>query len=201
MKKKILNIPCVILSGGQSKRMGCDKALMTFTNNQTTIEYIHQKLSTIFQDVYISSKNDKFHNLQLQNKKLILDTQDIHSPMIALQSIFNTIKSDKVFIISVDIPLISKDAIVKLIEISNKNQCDITIAKDTDGNIHSLCGVFNRSILPLIEKLLDEDIHKINYMIKKTANFEEVLIQNSQQFLNLNTQTTYKEAQNIVNTL
>jgi len=188
-------ISCVILSGGKSSRMGEDKSLLSFENKTTMIEYLYKKLLPIFKEVYISTKTDKFDTLQLPNKKLICDNnQTVFSPMIALETIFQTIKDEKVFIITVDTPFIEEETIKELIR--NSSDFSITIAKDSDNNTHNLCGVFSRDILPTIQEMLQRDIHKINYMIKNIKNSQEIVFDNSEQFLNINTQETYQEAKN-----
>lgn len=189
-------IPCVILSGGKSSRMGEDKSLMKF-DDKTMIEYLYQKLSSLFKEVYISSKNDKFTNLNLPKKSLLIDKeQTIFSPMVALQTIFSTLSCEKVFIITVDTPFIEEETIKTLIKSSD--DFSITIAKDSQNNVHNLCGVFSKDILPTIEEMLEKDIHKINYMIKNSKNFQEIVFQNSEQFLNINTQETYQKAKTLL---
>ena len=185
-------IPCVILSGGKSSRMGEDKSLLLFDGKIMMIEYLYNKLLSIFDKVYISAKTDKFEKLQLPKKQLILDkNQTIFSPMIALESIFQTLPDNKVFIITVDSPFVEKETIQKLIEKSDT--FSITIAKDTENNTHNLCGVFSRDILPTIQEMIQQDIHKINYMIKHSKSYQEIVFDNSEQFLNINTKKEYKE--------
>jgi len=65
-------IPCVILSGGKSSRMGEDKSLLPFSTSNTLIEYQYKRLKPYFKDIYISSKIDKFDFLQ-NKQSLILD--------------------------------------------------------------------------------------------------------------------------------
>ena len=73
----------------------------------------------------------------------------------------------KVFIVTVDVPFIDEETFhTRLIE-QSKHNIEITIAKDSKYT-HNLCGVFSKSLLPLIEKLLNEDIHKINTLIKNS---------------------------------
>ena len=188
-------IPCIILSGGQSSRMGEDKSLMSFDNSNTMIEYLYNKLLPYFDTVYISAKNDKFENLHLPQKKLILDTnQTLFSPMIALETIFQTLRDDKVFIITVDTPFVEIKTIETLIKKSNA--FSISIAKDKENNTHNLCGVFSRDILPTIQEMIKQDIHKINYLIKNLQNYQEIVFNNSEQFLNINTKETYQKAKN-----
>ncbi len=194
------NISCVILSGGKSSRMGEDKSLMQFDNERTMIEYLYKKLIPLFKEVYISAKTNKFDTLQLPNKQLILDIdQTISSPMIALKTIFQTLKDKKVFIITVDTPFVEKETIEKLIK--NSVGFSITIAKDSDNNMHNLCGVFSKDILPTIQEMIQQDIHKINYMIKNSKNYQEIVFENSEQFLNINTKESYQEAKTLLKKL
>jgi len=190
------NISAVILSGGKSSRMGEDKSLLKFSSDNSMCEYQYKKLLKIFDKVYISSKIDKFDFLD-EKDKLILDGTNIFSPMVALESIFERIEEEKIFIITVDMPLISVEVINRLIEVSQKNNYEIVIAKDNQGNRHSLCGVFDRSILSKIKKYLNSDIHKINYLINN-CNYKELIFDNYNQFININTKEQYTQAQKII---
>jgi len=186
-------IPCVILCGGKSSRMGEDKSLLPFKNYDTLIHYQYTKLSEIFKNVYISSKIDKFNF----KANLIYDqNQEISSPMVALSSIINKLNSDKVFIITVDTPFVKKETIDTLLEKSQDYK--ITIAKDKN-RTHNLCGVFNKSIKNTIDKLIKEDIHKVNFLIKQTNNYNTILFEDELQFINLNTVEDYNKALEISN--
>ncbi len=188
----ITDIPCVILSGGKSSRMGEDKSLLPFENFNTLIEYQHNKLSKIFSTVYISTKTDKFNF----NSNLIFDNQlDISSPMVALESIFEQLDCDKIFIITVDIPFVEESTIKHLVDYASNYE--IVIAQD-DQRIHTLCGVFSKSILKNINDLIKKDIHKINYLIKQTNNNKKLYFSKKKQFLNLNSIDEYQEALDII---
>ena len=147
-------------------------------------------------------KKNKFNFINQTNKSkynpnLIIDNNMItSSPMIALQSIFKTLSNEKVFIITVDCPLVLESTINKLIE--NSKNYDVTIAVDADKQ-HNLCGVFNRILLTKIDNLIKKDIHKINYIIKQTNNYKKIHFKNTEQFINLNTNDDYKKAINISN--
>lgn len=183
------DIPCIILSGGKSSRMGRDKSFIPFAGEDSLIEYQYKKLSKIFNKVYISCKTNKFNNKKFNNNLIYDKEQNISSPMIALKSIFENLDDEKIFIITVDVPLLESNTIKILIKESVNYS--ITIAKDKD-KVHNLCGVFNKSILPHIKELLVKDIHKINYLIKKSDTYKEILFNNKKQFTNLNTISDYK---------
>lgn len=191
-----MEISAVILAGGKSSRMDRDKALMRFGGNDTMSGYLYNKLSKIFDKVYISSKENKFDFLS-SKENLILDNSDIFSPMVSLDTIFETLKQEKIFIIPVDTPLVEKETILELIEISERSDHGIIIAKDKNGKRHNLCGVFKSSIKPQIKKCLDNGIHKIEYLIKNCSH-KEILFDDSRQFININKKEQYNIAKNIL---
>jgi molybdopterin-guanine dinucleotide biosynthesis protein A len=185
----MFDIPCVILSGGRSSRMGEDKSLLPFRNHSTLIEYQYQKLSKIFSNVYISSKINKFNFLE-DESKIIYDVNKVSSPMVALQSIFKKLKKKSIFIITVDTPLISKSTIEQLIR--DSQNFDITIAKSIN-KTHNLCGVFSSCIAYKIDQYIIEDMHKINFLVKN-SNTNYKYFKQEDQFININTQEEYKKA-------
>ena len=171
--------------------MGEDKSLLPFGEFDTLIQYQYNKLSKIFKDVYICSKTNKFDfkcNLILDNDK------STFSPMVALESIFDTLKENKVFIITVDTPFVTKETIFTLIKCCE--DYDITIAKSGD-KLHNLCGVFSKSIYKNIKDLIKQDIHKINYLIKNFSNYKVVEFENNEEFLNINTKDDYQNGKKL----
>ncbi len=186
-------IPCVILSGGKSSRMGEDKSLLPFSTSKTLIEYQYKRLKPYFKDVYISSKTNKFDFLE--NKFLILDeNKDIFSPILALNTIFNKFPNQKVFIITVDTPFVSLETINDLIY--NSNEVDICIG-ETEEKTHNLCGIFSSNINNFVENMIRNDIHKIFYLIKN--NNHKIIYFSNNEFININNKNEYQESLKIIN--
>lgn len=189
------SIPCIILSGGKSQRMGEDKSLLPFGSSSSLIEFQYNRLKLYFQNIYISSKSDKFSFLQDKKELIIDENLDIYSPILALQTIIKTLENEKVFIITVDTPFITLEIIEKLI--NSSDNFDITIAQTSFGT-HNLCGVFSKTTLTLIEDMIKSDIHKINYLIKNSRT-QNLYFENEEEFLNLNDKAEYKKALKIIN--
>jgi molybdopterin-guanine dinucleotide biosynthesis protein A len=185
----MIDIPCVILSGGKSIRMGEDKSLLPFGEYSTLIEYQYKKLSKIFSKVYISSKIDKFDFLNNKDQ-IIYDVKDVSSPMVALQSILKKFKNQKIFIITVDTPLILKETIEDLLLESDNN--DITIACSKN-RTHNLCGIFKSNLSHKIDIYIEEKMHKINFLVKNSqTKYKE--FDDEDQFININTPNEYQKA-------
>ena len=185
MSKSLQELPCVILCGGKSSRMGEDKALLPFSSYTSLAQYQVERLKPYFKSVQLSSKTNKFDF----HCDIIYDTEKISSPLIALKTIFNTLEDEKVFIMTVDTPFVSLGTIGKLYA-SSKN-FDITVAQSL--RTHNLCGVFSKSILEKIVEMVDDDFHKIGALLKR-VNTSYVKFDDENEFLNLNTQDEYKLA-------
>ena len=186
-------ITCVILSGGKSSRMGEDKSLLPFSSSKTLIEYQYNRLKPYFKNIYISSKVDKFDFLE--KECLILDeNKDVFSPILALDTIFKKFQNQKIFIITVDTPFVSIDTIAKLIEESK--DCDICIAQTE--KTHNLCGVFSSNISLTIKTMIENDIHKIWFLIKNNI-YKIIELPNNNEFLNINHRDDYEIALKDIN--
>ena len=186
-------ITCVILSGGKSSRMGEDKSLLPFSSSKTLIQYQYDRLKPYFRNIYISSKVDKFDFLEKDS--LILDkNKDIFSPILALDTIFEKFKDQKIFIITVDTPFVSVDSIYKLIKESK--DYDICVAQTE--KTHNLCGVFSSNIRLTIKTMIENDIHKIGYLLKN--NIHKILrFPDDGEFININNKDDYEVAVNNIN--
>jgi molybdopterin-guanine dinucleotide biosynthesis protein A len=193
MKITPFEITCVILSGGKSSRMGEDKSFLPFSTSNTLIEYQYQRLKPYFKDIYISSKTDKFDFID--KDFLILDeNKDIYSPILALDTIFDKFKNQKIFIITVDTPLVTIESISRLIKESENY--DICIAQTE--RTHNLCGVFSSNISLSIKTMITNNIHKINYLIKNNE-YNLVDFPNNSDFININNKYEYEMALSYIN--
>lgn len=186
------DFPIVILCGGKSSRMGEDKTLLPFGEYDSLIHFQYQRLSAFFKSVYISSKNHHFSFLNNEASAVMIYDKNptIYSPLIALKSILEEVNAPKVFILTVDTPFVTISTIQKLIEQSC--EYEITVASTCE-KTHNLCGVFSQSLLENINVMLEKDIHKIGYLIKQSKS-QTVLFDAEEEFLNLNTQSEYKQA-------
>ena len=183
------SINAVIVAGGTSSRMGQDKSLLPFGTYRTLAEYQHVKLSKLFNKVYISTKEDKFDFECL----VVKDIFQVSSPLVGLISIFETLQTDEVFIISVDAPFVDGKTIERLLE-QNENTFDVVVAKSPSG-VQPLCGIYKRSILPLAYAQLEKENHRLSDLLA-LASTCFVAFEEDRPFTNLNHPQEYQEALN-----
>lgn len=177
----------VIFAGGKSSRMGQDKALLPFGGYNSLAQYQYEKLNQIFESVHISAKNNKF-DFPCQ---VITDLYTDTSPLVGLISIFETLKAEAIFVLSVDTPFVDKEIIETLIKHDNK-AIDILIAKSPNG-IQPLCAIYKKSILPTLKEQYKANDHKLQNLFKKT-DIKVVLFKENKAFMNLNYKEDYERA-------
>jgi len=177
----------VIFAGGKSSRMGEDKALLPFGGYTTLAEFQQAKLNTMFKKVYISAKENKFDF----DCMVIEDIYTENSPLVGIISIFETLKVEEVFILSVDAPFVNKETIQRLLE-HNQTHLDVIVAQSPSG-VQPLCGLYKRSILPLAYVQLQKDNHRLGDLLN-LANTLFVKFDEDTPFTNLNHPEEYQKA-------
>ena len=178
-KKRRDLIPCVILCGGQSKRMQSPKEALDFYG-KTFAQYQYLRCKEIFTSVYFSAKKN------IESFPTLIEKDEIHAPLFGLQNILETLKKD-CFVLSIDTPSLSKDSIQKIIENYKKTQSS-TFAKNS--KIHPLLGIYTHKTLPFIkEQIANEDYKLMNLLAKIRTDFVEICEKETQ---NLNTKQDYQ---------
>jgi len=186
----MITIPCVIFAGGKSSRMGEDKSLLPFGSQKTLTQYQYIRLSKIFKNVYISSKDKTKFNFEAPFIEDI-KVDSIYAPTVGFVSIFEKLKDERIFILSVDSPFVEKDEIDKILS-NDSLDMDATIAKTKFG-IQPMCGIYHRSLEPKFLNMLKTDNHKLEFLLK-SSNTTFVEFKNEEPFLNLNHPHEYQKA-------
>jgi len=178
----------VVTAGGKSSRMGEDKALLPFGGFSTISEFQYRKLENIFETVYISSKSNKFPF----RANLIFDKYKVSNPLNAIISTLEYTKED-IFLLSVDIPFISRDTINKLIDTYNNSpDFEAYIAKSPNG-LEPTVAIYRSSVLNRAKLMHTQGNFRLISFIKSIKSIE-VEINNVDEFLNINTKKEYKKS-------
>lgn len=174
--------------------MGEDKALLPFADYNTLTEFQLTRLKKLFKTVYISCKDESIFDF---NASFIEDikTDSTYAPTLGFISVFNHIKEDSFFVISVDSPFIDINEIETILHADTK-ESDATIAK-TDSGIHPMCGIYHRSLQNNFLEMLQNDNHKLGLLLKN-SNTNYVYFEDEKPFLNLNHPNEYQIALTLV---
>jgi molybdopterin-guanine dinucleotide biosynthesis protein A len=190
MTPPITAVACVILAGGKSSRMKQDKTLLPFGGFSTLCEYQYARMGELFSHVYISAKSGEKFPFAAD---FILDGEAGFAPTYALKKILETVRENAVFVMAVDMPFLREQTITALTGAYEEGD-DAVIAKEA-GTVHTLCGIYAKSILPLLDAAVREDKHKLQ-LILEAAHTRYVEIDDPRSFVNLNYPDEYEAARN-----
>ena len=161
--EKINNISLIILAGGNSTRMGTDKALLTL-NGKTFVQTLYDNLNGICEEVIISTNNS---NVKISGAKIIADEMKNIGPIGGLYTCLKQIKNDSAFVVTVDTPLVSEKLLFKIF-LQSANY-DISIIKHNN-KTHPLIGIFYKNIIKLAETKIAQKKYKIMKLIEKAKH-------------------------------
>ena len=197
----IKDITGIILCGGKSSRMLTNKALLKL-NGRTVIEIIAEKMKSIFSEVLISTNGIDDYNFL--NLPLIKDIFTHKGPLAGIHSSLKYSSTEKNFIISCDMPLVSIE-LIKFIATYNSDKK--IILPEAEGRIQQLCGIYSKSISPIIEMIISNSEKNKNIkgsvfdLIERVSadivNVESLTFYDKNIFLNMNTPEDYEQIKKI----
>lgn len=195
----MINIPCVIFAGGKSSRMGEDKALLPFGDSPTLTLYQLRRLKRLFKNVYISCKSSKkIHFLNDKDEMNFIEDingKEVYAPTAGFISVFEELKCEKFFAISVDTPFIDKNVIDSII-LKDTDDSDATIAS-FESKPQPMCGIYHISLQDRFIKMSKENNHKLSLMLRE-ANTTFVEFKSQKEFFNINNPQEYAKALEIL---
>ena len=181
------DIPAVIFAGGKSSRMGEDKSLLPFGGYPTLSEYQYRRIEGFFDDVYLSAKTEKFDF----DCKVITDRYEGASAMVALASALETLKSEWLFVLSVDAPFVDKNVIDRLLA-HREAYASVIVARSPHG-LEPLCALYHHSVMPATKHLLSFDNHRLTALLRSIKKVE-VEFEEEEKFFNMNHPEEYRKA-------
>lgn len=186
MKKS--KVTGVILAGGKNSRMGADKGLL-MVNGKRIVERAIEAMKAEVDEIFIISNGNNYDYL---GYKVYSDIIKDSGPMGGIFTALSYTETDKNFVVSCDMPFISKELVGFIVE--NSEGCEIAIPKHGE-KLEPLCAVYDRSCRDGFEALLQRKELKLldalrYFKVKHIPILEGFSIENC--FENINTPTEYE---------
>lgn len=188
----------VILCGGDSSRMGSDKALLPF-GNCCMVEYLVHKFEPYFSKIYLSVKQKGIYSHLHLNVQEISDIYLNAGPLAGVFSTLSMIDEERAFYISIDTPFFDPKLAAHLLEMSASYDI-CTIQRKEDETEQILSTVYSKSCITKLGKCLllrqysiknVQDKCKTLYVPQEDLDFLPPL---DVQFFELDTRASYYQA-------
>lgn len=182
----------ILLAGGKSRRYGTPKAFAEI-NNTFFYEYIYQLLHNTCDEVIIVTR-EEFNHCFKRAERVIVDIEKYKGcgPLAGMYSAMIESPADQYLVLPCDMPLLEQTTIELLLE---KHQQDISIVQ-IENRLQPLVSVWNREMLPFIERALNEEIYSLKPLFQKhkvTYVPHTALTDDPATFLNVNTKEEDEE--------
>ncbi len=174
----------VILAGGNSRRMGTNKALVKW-RGKALFEWVFSAMSFVCDEIIISSNSDPG---LFPGYWLVPDLHPGIGPIAGLESGLFHANNNLVLFASCDTPLLSSDLFKYMLDMHN--DFDISLATH-DGINEPMIGVYTKSVYKAFSDAINEGMHKPPHVIR-SLNWQEINIHDAlnfysvDMFLNLN---------------
>lgn len=178
----------VILAGGKNSRMGSDKGMLE-VEGKKIVERIVEVVRPFVQEVIIISNGTNYDNFGYAVYKDIIKDA---GPMGGIHTALQNSKTDKILVVSCDMPFISKEVILPLITMANA--AEVILPEHGDGHTEPLCAVYSKSCFIKFAELLSSGEWKMknamkHFDVRKIAFPENESTRHN--FLNINTPSEY----------
>lgn len=122
-------------------------------------------ITELFDEIFFVGK-------QLQEYReipTVVDEYKISGPLSGIYSVLKHAKHPYVLVLSNDMPFISKSMIIEMQKRTENYPCEIVIPKHSNG-IEPLHSIYNKKVLPKIQKLIESQKFSIRNLYSFTEN-------------------------------
>ncbi len=176
-KRPIMDVGLVILAGGQGKRLGGQNKAQLVLNEQNFFAHLLAATDGLFAEKILSVASKKeaaeaARNYCLpKNWQITADQTPSAGPLAGLYAAFLVSKCQMVLLISCDTPFVERSFVNFLLTcVDDQYQCFVPFT--TDGRLHPLCAIYDRSVLPVAREQLEAGDFKMHNFLQKLAKKE-----------------------------
>jgi molybdenum cofactor guanylyltransferase len=183
----------IILAGGQSSRMGKNKALLRL-NNETMIERIVKNLETFVDDVIIVTNG--FEDYRFLGLPMVEDRWKGMGPLAGIEAGLHASRTEKNLVVACDMPFISQEWGEYLLSCLDEYQAAVP---KISGMLHPLFASYRKEVGQKAGVSLQENTLRMrdffdNIHVKIVHGDERSLPKEEKYFFNMNHFEQYEQA-------
>ncbi len=147
----------LVLAGGQSKRMGHDKALIR-VDGETQLSRAVQLLESILDRVFVSTRPDQQDDSERKKYQRIIDRYENLGPIAGILSALQEHRDVGWLVLACDLPNIDETTIRFLLENKSGDQPFSAFKSSADGLPEPLCAYYAAGSESIIQAFIDDGI-------------------------------------------
>jgi molybdopterin-guanine dinucleotide biosynthesis protein A len=155
------NVTGIVLAGGQSRRMGYNKA-EAMMHGRSMLLLMIDKLSSITPTILVSSGELTYRDIKYRQ---IPDVYPDCGPLGGIYSVLKASTTSLNLVVACDLPLVKAQFLAWIIEKAASNNALITVPVNEKGQPEMLCAVYHKDILPIMEQQIKLKAFKLKNLI------------------------------------
>lgn len=171
-----MKLLAAIQAGGQSRRMGEDKAWLGI-NGQPMIEHVLAAAQPLAERLAIvisqtTRAPERYAALaERWQAQLLIDPHDRRGPLGGIETALRVCATDEcALVLACDMPYLTTEFILLLAERhASTSGTHITITADRDERRQMLCGIYERGCLPFVEQMLTANVLRVDRLCAQVA--------------------------------
>ncbi len=157
----LLPMTGIILAGGKSSRMGCNKAFIEW-DGAPLIEHSLAVFNAVFAEVMISSNHPELY--ADYGVKVIKDNYPDHGPLGGLEACLREARYDYAFFAACDMPFLNTEVIRFMAE---EIEGEDILVPEIEGVVHPLHAFYHKNCLPLLAESLKAKHLKLTKLVQQ----------------------------------
>jgi molybdenum cofactor guanylyltransferase len=155
----------VLLAGGKSSRMGCDKAFIDFEGRPLWQHQLAKLRGTQPEEIFISAAEDAPYQGACQ---VVPDLQPGRGPLGGVVTALQKGASQWLLVLAVDVPFVSQQFLTSLIVMANETRRGVVPLRET-GDLEPLIAVYPKAALESAEALLARGELRMKALVAELA--------------------------------
>ncbi len=180
-------ISCIILAGGEGKRVGgVDKGLIEY-RNKTLIEYVIDTIKPQIDELVISANRNIERYKQYTDKVITDDSEQYRGPLAGINAALAHCTYDWTLILPCDTPFLPADIIDKFLSVKTKTKLYIA---ESNSRLQPVM-LIHRSLQDSIGESLEKNELRLMHWVKSHQP-QVIRFQNNKAFKSFNNKDDFK---------
>jgi molybdenum cofactor guanylyltransferase len=150
------DVCAVILAGGQSRRMGCNKALLEI-EGKPLIQLLIDRIRPVTDQILVSSNDSEAY--KFLDFPVVPDHFPGHGPLAGFHAAMTRKVCPLYIVLACDLPNLRTPFLQNLISMAEGYDAAIPLTQD--GVAHPLCAIYRRTCLPPVQRALEEGNYRV----------------------------------------
>ena len=144
-------VSAFVLAGGESSRMGSDKALLVLPTGETLLDRALRRAKTVSDTVKLVAPNARYS--ERVDVPVVEDIYPACGPLAGIHAALSASATELNLVLGVDCPLVTPELLRFLVRVAAGTDKLATVPR-VAGHLHNVCAVYRREFAKIAERIL-----------------------------------------------